>query len=584
MHRWTRLFVVPFLFWCALAAYAEAPVQAAMERILDKLAAAFDAEHLMTLDEAAIQPFITPEDRQVLAEQYWRFDANVPVVVSVMRDEAQTAVPFWLLESGFKKTGLVVKNEEYTYEVWQKSFDAGPVGLGINGFDKHRPHYFVAVGPQHPGDKVVLSHFVPADQQVFEMKAGAYVYHDWPDLLLTHVPDTLNGQILLPTIRGRAREANLIDAFRKALYPGSETPDQAVLTWSDDPKTTQTIQWRCKTPGAVVRYRAASSPADAPWQNASAECVPLSDRLIVNETTVNHCVATLRNLEPGTKYVYRIDGTPEADFTTAPAGDEPFTFFWMSDTHKNPIVRDLLATGMAQCPKPAFLTISGDLIGMGQYRDDWESLFHHGEDFLRHFPLMPSMGNHDNIDGMGADLYRTLFSLPKNGPGGIESNRTYQFQYGNALFLMLDATMPIAEQAPWIEEQLRTNTAKWTFAVFHFPPYAPDDKNPDIVAQWLPLFDQYHVDFVLTGHVHHYLRTYPMKAGHRVESSRDGTVYYITISIAGPDEHIPKPEYAAAFDSAGTALCTLFHVGADSVTSRAIDPAGRVIDEYTATK
>jgi hypothetical protein len=146
-----------------------------MDGVLAKITAALSEHQLMKLDERAIQPFISPEDRRVFATEYWCFDANVPVVVSVMRDETQPTTPFWLPEAGFQKTDIEVKNEEYTYEVWQKTFAPGRVGLGINGFDKHRPHYFVAVGPQHPGDKVELSHFVPADQQVFEMKVGAYI-------------------------------------------------------------------------------------------------------------------------------------------------------------------------------------------------------------------------------------------------------------------------------------------------------------------------------------------------------------------------------------------------------------------------
>jgi len=116
------------------------------------------------------------------------------------------------------------------------------------------------------------------------------------------VPDALKGQILLPTIRGRAREANLIDAFRKAPYPSSDKPDNVVLTWSGDPKTTQTIQWRSKTPGASVRYREAAATADSPWLDAKAECRTLTDRLLVNDRETSHCTATLQGLKPGTTY------------------------------------------------------------------------------------------------------------------------------------------------------------------------------------------------------------------------------------------------------------------------------------------
>src|SRR5690606_34571587 len=113
----------------------------------------------------------------------------------------------------------------YTYEVWQKSFPAGEVGLGINGFDKHRPVYFVGVAPKHSGDAVNITPILPQKQLVTVLDTGAFTYHDWDGLVLTEVPEALKGQYLLPTIRGRAREAHLIGAFRRTEFPSTETPD-----------------------------------------------------------------------------------------------------------------------------------------------------------------------------------------------------------------------------------------------------------------------------------------------------------------------------------------------------------------------
>jgi hypothetical protein len=290
--------------------WAEAPIQAAMDRIVARLCAALSPDELMKLDQAALQPFITAEDRRALASEYWCFDVDVPAVVSVMRDVKQPGVPFWLAEAGFKKTDLSVRNEEFEYEVWQKGFDAGRVGLGINGFDKHRPHYFVAVGPQTPGTQVHLSGFYPPAQRVLEMRKGAFVYHDWSDLLLTEVPDALKGQILLPTIRGRAREAHLIDAFRKTDFPSSNKPDQVVLTWSDDPRTSQSVTWRTNpsVETGIVRYKIKNANNPAGWTELKAQRQDLDDRLLLNDPHVHRFTATLRDLEPGTAYAYTVGG------------------------------------------------------------------------------------------------------------------------------------------------------------------------------------------------------------------------------------------------------------------------------------
>ncbi|HQN00464.1 MAG TPA: hypothetical protein PLL36_05290, partial [Candidatus Hydrogenedentes bacterium] len=153
------LLITAFL---SLACRAEVPSIAA---VMDDLAAALcegrSAAEVAQLDDAVILGALSPEQRQVLSTEYWQFNVNVPVLVSVMRDTGQAVAPFWLEEQGFVKTTLVVRNENYSYEVWQKPFPAGKVGLGINGFDRHRPHYFVGVGPQTAGDTVAISNTVP---------------------------------------------------------------------------------------------------------------------------------------------------------------------------------------------------------------------------------------------------------------------------------------------------------------------------------------------------------------------------------------------------------------------------------------
>lgn len=573
----------------ALCAAADSPVQAAARHAAERLAAQYTPEALMQLDEAAIEKAVTPEERAVFATKYWCFDTDVPVVVSVMRDVQQPVAPFWLEERGFRKTELRVRNEEYEYEVWQKAFPAGRVELGINGFDRHRPHYFVAVGPQPPAEKVTLSHFYPADQQVFEMKIGASIYHDWPDLVLTEVPAELQGQRLLPTIRGRAREAHLVQAFRSTPFPASEKPDQIVLTWRGDPRTTQSIQWRTAADvnQGSVKFREKDQP-DAPWQSVTAKSRALEDALIVNNPKVRLFTARIEGLKPGTAYLYNAGSennrSADAEFTTEPAESKPFTFAFLSDTHNSPVTGDLLANAAAQYPAMAFSVISGDLVGIGQYRDDWDKLLSYTAAFNQRYPMMPAVGNHDAIDGLGADLYVAEFDLPVNGPASFQPERAYSFQYGSAFFLMTDVTLSVEEQTPWIEEQLRKNTAPWTIAVLHFPPYAPDDENPDIVAQWIPLFDKYHVDFVFGGHVHHYMRSKPLRNSVPVDTPAQGTVYFLTVSTPGGPEPIPKPDYAEVFEASGVPLYVAFTVAPHQVTVEARDKDGKLHDQWAVEK
>src|SRR5208283_2733809 len=106
-RRW--LVAVGLLFMVGSHA-AEPSVTGTIDGIVARMQTALGPEMLLQLDERAVQQFITRQDRQVLATQYWHFDVNVPVVVSVMRDVNQVELPFWLPQAGFHKTDLRVAN------------------------------------------------------------------------------------------------------------------------------------------------------------------------------------------------------------------------------------------------------------------------------------------------------------------------------------------------------------------------------------------------------------------------------------------------------------------------------------------
>jgi len=125
-------------------------VKDVIDNLVSKFYSSMDEVELANLTTEDIIAHLNTEEINILSTKYWMFDANVPTVVSIMQDQSQGTEPFWLSEANFIKTDLLVENEFTKYRVWQKSFDAGRINLGINGFDKHRPHYFVSVQPQNP--------------------------------------------------------------------------------------------------------------------------------------------------------------------------------------------------------------------------------------------------------------------------------------------------------------------------------------------------------------------------------------------------------------------------------------------------
>jgi hypothetical protein len=502
-----------------------------------------DSAELMSLSNDKALSLFAGDEKEILATRHWMFDVNVPVTVSVMRSTKQKTVPFWLAEKGFEKTGLTMKNENTTYEVWQKSFSAGRVGLGINGLENYSLHYFVSVAPKKSGDQLVMSNFFPANQFVGTLADGSFTYHDWDELVLMDVPAGMKGEKLLTTVRGRGTESHLVGAFRSTKYPSSEMPDQVMVTWSSDPTSTIDVQWRSDSTvhSGSVQYR--ESGSDSTLTVAASE-FRMEDLLLMNDHKINRFTAHLKDLNPGTKYEFRVETqtnwTEGQTFTTA-ANDNSFTFIWFGDTHHSAEFGKLINAAEGRHPETAFYSIAGDIVSDGLHRDQWDDIFYFTRNVVNHKPLMSVPGNHDNRAGLGAMMFREFFSYPMNGPEGVEKEQTYSFEYKNALFLMIDATSPVDAQTDWIKEQLARSYARWKFVMLHFPPYSSDGGYPEIREKWGPLFDRYHVDLVMSGHVHNYLRTKPMNDEKIVESPSRGTIYLVSIGIPDndPQEKLP---------------------------------------------
>ena len=559
-----------------------------MDEIVSRLYNSVSAEKYEEIDDAFILEFLSEEEKHVLATKYQYFTTNVPVVVSLMRHVDQETAPFWLETSGFVRTDEKIISESYEYEVWQKRFDTGKVELGINGFDKHRPVYFVSVGPQNASDELVIRDVYPAEFEVTTLEVGAFTYHDWSDLQLIEVPKSLRGQKLFTTVRGRAREAHIKGAFRRTPYPSSGKPDQVMLTWSDSPQNSIDIQWRTDTTvqdGLVRFWKAGNDEPDT--LEAEASSYRMQDRMLMNDRYIHRFTSALKNLDAGAEYFYSVGSaaydvwSEVSSFHTAPDADK-FSFVWFGDTHCFPDSGKLVNLA-AKHRDAAFYSIAGDIVSTGLNRDDWDRFFQHSVNAFASKPLMPVPGNHDRQDGLGAKMYYDLFSLPKNGPKDVDSESTYAFEYGNALFLMIDATFDIDLQTQWIEEKLQNSKAVWKFVMFHFPPYNFEEPYPEIQKAWVPLFDKYHVDMVMGGHIHYYMRSLPMKNGDVVSSFDDGTVYAISISIPSKHNNMSKERYAVKQYAEGY-FYQHMEIDGSVLKYTTYDHTGAVRDEFTIKK
>ena len=529
------------------------------DHVLQRIISAYSPEELNKLNSEQILALLSKEERAVFADLHWRFVTNKPALVSVMRHNKQETIPFWLTEKGFLKTQLTVTNENYEYEVWQKEFPAGEINLGINGFDLHRPVYFVTIGPVQGSDMPEIIQHAPDKWEVSHMEKGAYIYNDWDELVIKDFPKEIEGHILFTTIRGRARESAIQGCFRATTNPSSKDVDQIVLTWCADPATTQAIQWRTD-PSVVktsLRYWKATENKKS-YKEKDATYEMLRDSYIYNNPEVKHWQINLSQLTPGTEYnylIYNADTKKESKtytFRTGPEDDRPFSFIYLGDTHNDDIVGPVLNQAIKESPNAAFLIHSGDHVNTGLFRDLWDKYFNSAKEVFPALSFAPTLGNHDSQDGLAPTLFTQLFMLPDNTDNDLPAERNYTFSYGNARFFMIDATGDITKIAYWLEKELSRTTEVWKIAVTHFPPYATDDSYPEIRESWCTLFDKYHVDLVLSGHVHQYFRSYPIN-NQQVESTSDkGTVYVSSVTVEPREPEPVSSTYNKVYANKGS--------------------------------
>ena len=567
-----------------------------MATIRERLVEEHDLAELRALTPQEVIQRLTPDERHVLATEHLSFDVDAPVSVSILWPEMDEQVPYWLAESGYVVEDATAQIGGQVYETWRRDFEAGHVGVGVNSFGDAKNHYIVLLAPKEPGAAINIENMYPGIHTLGAAIVGERPYVD-ADVTIDDLDPTLQGQALLRTSQARRNDARVIYDFLETKYWATSAPDQVVLTWSDDPKTTQTIQWR--TNPNVERCWIQYAPKPTAIDNGGLRMSVVEATLdrfetpeIANDPVVHRFTATLHDLQPSTTYLYLIfDGTVRAateiaEFTTAPAEPEPFSFIYMGDA-QNGLDQwgTLLRYAYLRQPNANFYIMAGDLVNRGNDRDDWDEFFWNADGVFDRRTLVPILGNHEYQRGHPT-MYLRNFTLPNNGPQDMEPEHAYTFEYSNAMFLVLDSNLPPETQAAWADEQLAKSDAKWKFAVLHHPAFSshPSRNNEGVRQVWTPIFDKHHVDMVLQGHDHAYLRTYPMRGLERADSTDDGTVYIVSVSGVKMYEQGEFDYTAFGMTNVATYQLLDIEVDGDRLEYRAYDLSGEVRDEFVITK
>jgi len=362
-------------------------------------------------------------------------------------------------------------------------------------------------------------------------------------------------------------------------------PDEIVLSWTENPATTQTIAWR---------NSAAVGSGKVQYMKESEETGAFSGALEKNAVCselypgFNHFEAELDNLEPGSAYFYRVgqEGawSAPASFATAGATDQ-FSFIYMGDVQQGyEEWGKMLRAAAAEESGAKFVLLGGDLVADSN-SNEWRQFFGAAAPVFKNIPVMPAAGNHDDTP-----LFWNSFALPRNGPEGLEE-KFYSFNYGNCHFVVLDsnylgapADANFGKISAWLLNDLNSSDKRWKFAVCHHPPYpaAPDSHAANLRENWVPLLEQGKVDVVFVGHQHVYLRTKPLRNG-QVQEDGQGVVYLM--GNAGNKFYDAGPGYDyIAEEIAKVSNFEVVGVDGDTFSLIAKDAGGQEIDRYTFKK
>jgi acid phosphatase type 7 len=138
--------------------------------------------------------------------------------------------------------------------------------------------------------------------------------------------------------------------------------------------------------------------------------------------------------------------------------------------------------------------------------------------------------------------YLDILTLPNNGElGGVASSteQYYSFDYGNVHVVSLDSQLSARDEQQrlvmrkWLVSDLLNNDLDWTIIIFHHPVYTKGSHDSDTVAasrmgidqpiidlrqEFTPIFENYGVDLVFSGHSHSYERSWYLH-GHRGDTA-----------------------------------------------------------------
>jgi 3',5'-cyclic AMP phosphodiesterase CpdA len=172
--------------------------------------------------------------------------------------------------------------------------------------------------------------------------------------------------------------------------------------------------------------------------------------------------------------------------------------------------------------------------------------------------LLAIVGNHDAAGGRSLEQIRRL-GMP---------NLWWTVAIGDVRFVGLDSnSVDDPEQLAWLDRTLAGATEPWRIVAIHESPYSAgyQGSNLDVRRRFVPLFERYGVQLVLSGHDHDYQR------------SVVGGVTYLVSGAGGRTRGTGEDDFTVV--SYSILHFVELDVFEHRIVVRAITQAGRVFDQ-----
>ena len=329
-----------------------------------------------------------------------------------------------------------------------------------------------------------------------------------------------------------------------------------------DNSTSRTIMWQSDSSeaDAVIEYRLVG--------DTNTQTIGATDKAFTDDgsTTYIH-EATLTGLTPNTKYEYRVGYSNDRRsdwYTLETAGASVYDVLIYPDSQSGDYSQweEIVRSSALRNPRTALYISMGDLVDNGEQAYQWRTWLNSIKPLSANVPLATTLGNHEmyTLDWKMREPYAYLnyFAVPPNGNETF-NRRYYSYDFGDVHYVVLDTMLYESNhednhdthhpdlydvQVQWLRQDLAANTKKWTVVLMHRDPFQYAFNRPGANRDvgfneegvlFMPIFDEFNVDLVLSAHLHSY-----RNRGHVRHFDRDpsGPLYILT-GIAG-DTGRPK--------------------------------------------